>query len=300
MLRESPLSTPELTLNVARGSAGGAPLVLLHGVTRNWRDFSPLLADLAARWQIFALDFRGHGKSGRGQQYLTVDYVRDAVHLLRDVADEPAVVYGHSLGAMVAAAAAAELPERVQALVLEDPPWETLGSRIHETSFHSFFEGVRGVVSRGGTIETMTRAMADIDVVTPGTATSVKLGQVRDLAALRVSADSLKMMDPAVLDPILAGHWLDGYDRDAVLRNVHCPTLLLQADWSAGGMLADADAALTEKSIANCVRVRFEGVGHLLHWEAREKVLSAVMNFLESLEGSRAKLTSQSTKENDR
>ena len=51
----------------------------------------------------------------------TIDYARDAAAVLRSLR-EPAVVCGHSLGALVAGVVAAQLPERVRAVVLEDPP----------------------------------------------------------------------------------------------------------------------------------------------------------------------------------
>lgn len=283
MFRESTFRSTEQVLNVARGPAAGPPLVLLHGVTRRWQDFSPLLAPLAARWEIFALDFRGHGKSQRAKGYRTIDYLHDAAALLRDIVPEPAVVYGHSLGAMVAAAVAAELPERVRAVVLEDPPWDTLGARIRETSFHRFFAGMQRVASEGGTVDELAHALAQIEVRSSD-GTSLKLGDVRDAASLRFGAACLKQIDPAVLQPITAGRWLEGYDREALLACIRCPTLLLQADFSAGGMLPDADADRAQRRITNCLRVRLDGVGHLMHWLARERVLSLVIGFVESLD----------------
>src|SRR5688572_4782194 len=101
-------------LHVAAGPRHGPPLLMLHGVLRAWTDFAP-------RWQLFALDHRGHGESARAERYLVVDYAADAVALVRDRL--PGVVlYGHSLGALAAVAVAAELPDLVRAVILEDPP----------------------------------------------------------------------------------------------------------------------------------------------------------------------------------
>jgi pimeloyl-ACP methyl ester carboxylesterase len=87
-----------------------------------------------------------------------------------------------------------------------------------------------------------------------------------------------------VLESLVAGQWLAGYDRAAVLRGIRCPALLLQADWAAGGMLPDADALSAAEQLAQGTRVRLDGVGHLMHWLAREKVVAIVLNFLESLD----------------
>src|SRR5688500_19229143 len=120
MMTERTIATARsVHLNVATGPASGPPLVLLHGVTREWQDYVSLLPALTLRWQVHALDFRGHGKSGRTPgAYRVADYVADAAALLRDL-DEPAVVYGHSLGAMVVAAVAGAEPKRGRAVVME-------------------------------------------------------------------------------------------------------------------------------------------------------------------------------------
>src|SRR5687767_1435425 len=128
MLRESTLSTGGFKLNLAVGQASGPPLVLFHGVTRRWQDYATLLPVLAMRWHVHAPDFRGHGLSDRRTNgYLVIDYMQDALTLLATLA-QPAVLFGHSLGAMVAVAAAAAKPEQVKAVILEDPPFDTLAA----------------------------------------------------------------------------------------------------------------------------------------------------------------------------
>ena len=132
-----------LELNVAEGAPSGLPLVMLHGVTRRWQTFRPLLPALENGWHVHALDFRGHGLSDRaGGAYRVVDYVADAVALVESL-PQPAFVYGHSLGAMVAAAVAAATPDHVRGVVLEDPPMQTMGGRITETPLHGFFTALQ-------------------------------------------------------------------------------------------------------------------------------------------------------------
>src|SRR5438045_742737 len=105
MWSEQQFPGPDTSLNTATGPASGPPLVFLHGVTRRWQDFLTLVPALTGRWQVHGLDFRGHGGSGRvPNKYRIIDYVQDAVSVLRTRVAEPAVLYGHSLGALVAAA----------------------------------------------------------------------------------------------------------------------------------------------------------------------------------------------------
>lgn len=284
MFTEETFETGEVLLNIARGPANGPPLVLFHGVLRRWSDFAPLLPALTTRWQVFAVDFRGHGESRFATgNYLVTDYVRDAVSVLRDLLSEPSFVYGHSLGAMVAAGAAAELPDRVRGLILEDPPFETMGARIRDTMFHSQFVSYERVLDPDLTTGQLAAALAEIQIQVPGRAEPVRFGNLRDACTLRYMASCLSLIDHDVLTPIIEGRWLSGYEWETVLSAIQCPTLLLQADTAAGGMLIDDDARRATELMAECVLVKFPQIGHLIHGTAPTELLRYVLNFLESL-----------------
>lgn len=270
-------------LNVMYGPRNGPPLVFLHGVGRSWQDFHMLLPALAWRWQVVGLDFRGHGLSARTPgKYLVHHYVRDAVAVVTDLT-APVVIYGHSLGAMVAAAAAAEQPQRVRALVLEDPPFETLGEQIRKTQFHSLFTIMRAASSSPLEVDQLAQSLAEQRVTPPGSQEGVRLGDVRDVAALRFMAGCLKHVDPELWDPILAGRWLEDYDKPAILAGIGCPTLLLQGDVSLGGMLSEPAAVEIQQAVRHCIRQPVAGVGHLIHSLQAETTLRLVGGFLESL-----------------
>src|SRR5258708_4217712 len=102
MLHERSFSCGDFTLNGASGPSAGPPLVFLHGVTRCWQDFLTLMPALSGRWTCHAVDFRGHGRSDRSSSYLVADHLRDLLAFLRMQMSEPVVLYGHSLGALVA------------------------------------------------------------------------------------------------------------------------------------------------------------------------------------------------------
>lgn len=285
MLTERQYRCATLEINVASGSANGRPLVLLHGVLRCWQDYLTLIPALATRWQVHAVDFRGHGSSQWADgNYLVQDYVGDVVHLLKaHFASQRVLLYGHSLGAMVAAGVAAELPGAIEAVVMEDPPFETLGRDIEQTSFYPQFAGMLALVRRELPFVELLQALHDLPVVDPGSQQTVRLGTVRDAAALRFAARCLTRLDPRVLEPLVAGRWLEGYDPDAVLRRVRCPALLLQADVAAGGMLPDAIAEQAMAALSDGARIRVAGVGHLIHSQQPDATLRWVTNFLCSL-----------------
>lgn len=257
------------------GVSGGPPLLLLHGLTRDRGDWSPLFSRLALGWRVIAVDQRGHGRSARADRYLVSDYAADAVRLLRDVIGEPVAILGHSLGAMVAAVVAAELPDMVQGIVMEDPPFHAMGNRIAGTAWQSQFSGMRDAALRGGTVEDLAAAIAAIQLPRPD-GSVVRLGDLREPTAIRWSAECLKRLDPETLTPVIAGRWLDGYDAVRLASAIRCPVRLLQADPASGGALSDADRDAFATAAPDCVVERFPGVGHLIHWTEPARVADAI------------------------
>ena len=285
MLNEQLFHHDRVSLNFATGPRNGPALVFFHGVTRRWQCFVPLIATLSTRWHVHVLEHRGHGLSSRvSAAYLVKDYVRDAVAFVKNQVQGPVVVYGHSLGAMVAAGVAAELQQQVKGVVLEDPPFGTMGSKIGQSALLSYFTGVQPFAGSMLPVGALARQLAEIPLTTPGKAGSIRLGDTRDMASLMFTARCLKQLDRDVLSPIVAGRWLDGFDWAASLANISCPALLLQADSVMGGMLTDDDAAEAERLMPDCTRIRLPKVGHLIHWLQTETCLRLVNSFLESIE----------------
>lgn len=284
MFRERSLSCGDLSLNVASGPANGPVLVGLHGVTRRWQCLLPLSTVLPLCWEMHCLDQRGHGTSNRAERYLVTDYAADVAALIRTEFREPVILYGHSLGAMVAAHVAAAEPERVRAVVAEDPPFHTMGERIGTTPLLSYFHAMQPLCGRGLPRAELLTRLGDAPLKNPLTGQTVRLSDTRDAAAIRFAAAALQRLDPAVLQPIIAGQWLDGYDVADVGRRLQCPVLLLQADHAAGGMLIDDDVELWRQVVADLTVVHFPAAGHMLHWQRTHEVANVVTAFLESLD----------------
>ncbi len=267
------------TLCYGEGPPNDRPLLLLHGVTRCWREWEELLPELTKHWQVFALDQRGHGGSGRAERYLVTDYVADAVRFLREVVGEAAIILGHSLGGMVATGLAAAAPELVRAIILEDPPFHTMGVRIIGTAWEAQFSGMRAVGRQGGTIEALADALAEIRIPVSGGAWK-RFGDLRPRAALLWSAECLQMLDPEVLSPVIAGRWLEGFDVADAFARIRCPALFLQADPAAGGTLEEADLELAVGRITDCQILRFPQASHQIHRDQLQLMLGAIREFL--------------------
>jgi pimeloyl-ACP methyl ester carboxylesterase len=271
-------------LNFASGPASGPPLLLLHGVTRRWQDYVPLFSVFHTRWQVFALDWRGHGRSGRAAgRYRVADYVNEALAFVEHRLREPVVIYGHSLGALAASGVAALAAERVRAVVLEDPPSAGLIRNIRQTPFYTFFVGMRQLAGNGMTVAERTRRLIDLQMPGEPGQPPVRLGDLRDATSLRFSARCLQDMDPEVLTPILEVRWLEGYEQQTVMAGVRCPALLLRGDERFGGMMPVGDVKQLTSPMADCTVIDLRGVGHAVHWLEGEKTVRYVVGFLESL-----------------
>ncbi len=272
----------ELKLHVAAGPLAGDPLILLHGVSRSSRDFAPLFPALAARWQVYAIDQRGHGQSSRAKSYLVRDYAADVVELLQARPSfSPAVIYGHSLGALVAACVAAQCPDAVRAIILEDPPTASMIPEIKQTSFYPHFSAMQKLAGSKVPVSEVARQLAEVRL--PSATGEVRLGDLRDGVSLRLVARCLQEVDPAVYDSLLAGRWLEGVDWQETMRAIRCPVLLLAADEKAGGMLNRASVEEMKQNVADIISLPHPGIGHLIHWQATETCLRHVLGFLESL-----------------
>jgi pimeloyl-ACP methyl ester carboxylesterase len=114
------------------GEASGLPVLCLAGLTRNSKDFEPVLPVMVEARRVITMDYRGRGRSdyaGDPSTYRPDVEARDALMLL-DVLDVPhAGILGTSRGGVVAMAMAAMAPERVSGIMFNDigPFIETRG-----------------------------------------------------------------------------------------------------------------------------------------------------------------------------
>lgn len=107
-------------------------LLLMHGLTRNAKDFAPLVAHLKQTYQLIIPDQRGRGLSDYDldpNSYHIGNYVADMFGLLDHLGCERVHIIGTSMGGLMAMVMASLAPQRIGALVLNDvgPKLELLG-----------------------------------------------------------------------------------------------------------------------------------------------------------------------------
>jgi lipase len=98
-----------------------APVVALHGLTASHMNFIGIAERLSGRCAVLALDLRGRGDSDKPEgPYGMAQHARDVAEAMRTLRLGPAIIVGHSMGAFVATALAAQEPGLVSGLVLID------------------------------------------------------------------------------------------------------------------------------------------------------------------------------------
>jgi len=84
MLVEKQFDTGEVVVNYVENAHARPPLVMIHGNTGWWQDFLHVLPVFSARWHTYAVDLRGHGRSGRVRNgYQWEAFSRDCIALLK-------------------------------------------------------------------------------------------------------------------------------------------------------------------------------------------------------------------------
>ena len=101
----------------------GPPVLCMHGLTRNARDFAGLAGHLAQQRRVLVPEMRGRGESEYARDsasYMPATYVGDVLGLLAQEGIERFVAIGTSLGGLMTMMLAAADPQRIAGAVLND------------------------------------------------------------------------------------------------------------------------------------------------------------------------------------
>ncbi len=274
-----------ITLHVAEdGDPAAPPILLLHGITSFGGTWDWFVPELAERFRVLRLDFRGHGASDRTpDRYGAAGYASDAIAAIEQVAGGPCVLIGHSLGGITAATVLQQRPDLVRAAVLEDPPLQRprvddngLENNALMSSFRLMRDTLPGLQETGIAPELLAGILGSAP-----SADGTPFGERLHADALAAMAGSLLAVDVTVLDPVLNGTITSVFDLDAPLLQ---PCLIVAGDPAQPDSIADPEVAhhLADISPATEVVV-VEGAGHLIHDElaSRETFRSAAVEFLD-------------------
>jgi pimeloyl-ACP methyl ester carboxylesterase len=229
-LTERRIALPALGLAAQVWGADAAPpLLALHGWLDNAGSWALLAPLLAARHRVIALELPGHGHSDHqpaGAHYHFVDYVRAVLAAIDALGLERCALLGHSLGAGVAALAAAAAPARFDRLLLI----EGLGP-LGDDGSHTL-QRLRDGLQAPATVDRPLRLFRDIEQAI--SARTIASGLRADLARpiverglQRVAEGWQWRSDPRLTRP--SPLRLAETQIHALLRGITAPTTLLLA-----------------------------------------------------------------------
>lgn len=111
--------TPDGIAYHRSGNMAGIPVVLVHGVGLRSESWYQQVEALQAQYDVFAMDMPGHGESELiDQEPATLtDFVTRLASFIETVVGRPAVIIGHSMGALLALTLASRYPKLCRGVV---------------------------------------------------------------------------------------------------------------------------------------------------------------------------------------
>ncbi|MBY0356300.1 MAG: alpha/beta hydrolase [Rickettsiales bacterium] len=255
-----------------RGQSLQVPILCMHGLTRNGRDFEALAQALEPQHQVLCPDMAGRG----GSDWLTTKlnyhygtYLTDTMSLLTSQNITQVGWVGTSMGGILGMMAASASPTLVKWLVLND-----VGSRIPAAA-------LKRITDYAGSMQRFASREA-------GEAALRNIGQSFGLR----NESEWQQFISATLEPTTDGHWQFACDPDILLplkqqsadfslledvdlsvfwEAITCPVLLLRGGDSD---ILPHDIAQAMAQRPNVTLVEFPAVGHAPALLSAEQILS--------------------------
>lgn len=263
---EGDVSANGIRLHYYRTGGDKPPVVLVHGITDNGLCWTRLARALEQDYDLIMVDARGHGRSSApAAGYDNADHAADVAGLIQTLRLHQPVLIGHSMGAIISATLAANHPELVRAVGLEDPPWR-LDPEVQPTAERlAFAEQWRAdVVAR----QQLTLAQ----IIARGREQSPTWADEE----FEPWAQAKLQVSPQAID-FVRGENLRWSDYIARLK---APTLLVTGDIERGAIVSPQTAKAVAEMNPNIRVVLIADAGHSIRREQFAPYLEAVRHFL--------------------
>ena len=244
-----------------KGNPTGTAVILLHGYGDSWFSFSPILPLLDSKYRVYIPDQRGHGDSDRPApgSYALKQFAADIVAFMDAMKLKHATIVGHSMGSFVAQHVAAEVPDRVDKLVLI-----------------------------GSATKIRNNVVTDLQREINGLTDPLPEKFVRDFQ----TSVAFKTLPPEFLDGIVresmklpARVWREvmaqmvSPDSDADLAKIKSPTLIIWGDKENIFPRSEQDSLVA--ALRNAVLKVYQDTGHAPTWERPEQVVKDLHEFID-------------------
>jgi len=124
----------------------GEPVVLLHGNGEDHTIFDVLVKQLSPDYTVYAIDSRGHGKSGKVESLDYNSMMEDVALFIREMGIQKPIMYGFSDGGIIGLLLAVKYPEMLSKLIISGAnthPDGIKGIHILPMKIVYFFTGSR-------------------------------------------------------------------------------------------------------------------------------------------------------------
>ncbi|WKY48330.1 alpha/beta hydrolase [Eubacteriaceae bacterium ES3] len=305
-ITEKTAKVGEINFNYAEGPNNGPPLLLLHAQLLDWYTYNLVLPELSEHFHVYAVDYPGHGKTTYPEGYkMNANQIgSDLAAFIETVIGQPAYISGNSSGGLLTTWLAANRPDLVKAIVLEDPPLfaseypqikETIAYKSFSTSNKAIEEGYQGnfldywVANSTEFFKTYTGPFSQqLIQYAVSSYKNANPGEPVEIAFLPASVQEmlrgLNYYDPSFGQAFYDGIWNEGFDHATALSEIQCPVLLIQADFSykedgtLDGAMSQEMADRAVALIPNCTYVKVDA-GHVTNLEVAEQYSQILEDF---------------------
>lgn len=244
---------------IAAGS--GPDVLLLHGVGLRAEAWNAQTDALAKHARVTAPDMIGHGQSPLpAAQVGLADYIAASAAVLRGL-DGPALVVGHSMGAMIALELAAELPDHV------------LGVAALNAVFERSAEAARAVRARAAGLD--GHKAAD-----PSATLTRWFGATRT-PEREACHDWLISVDPAAYKHAYTAFAHSNTPSQTLLGQLDCPALFVTGSLEPNSTPAMA-RAMADLTPRGQLRI-LDGAAHMMPMTHPFEVNATLLRFLEEV-----------------
>lgn len=243
-------------------------LVFLHGLMGSWTNWRRIITAFEGSFQVLAYDQRGHGKSFRPQTgYTPQDYAQDLRVILDELGWDKISLVGHSMGGRNAFVFAAQYPERVERLVVEDISPQGSEENVREIEqilqkvLTPFYDKRQAKEQILGAFENQVLAQylyANIAEVSPG-------------------VFDWRFSKEAIIASVRAGHEKSLWEE---WKRVKAPTLLIRGENSSDLTQQFYEKMLAENPLSKGKVIL--GSGHWVHFDQPNAFIQALQEFFDA------------------
>ena len=271
---EKNISLSEIRAHVSYRKGNGKPVCFFHGGVESKATWDKVVELLPTKNPIFAIDARGHGQSERspGGSYDFPSMINDASEFLKFIGEE-LIIVGHSVGATAAFFAAAENPQLVSGICLED------NTPLFELDTKSGNAKTIGAVAKQSVLEGEDAAELAAKIGDLGRPNR-KMKDNFPSWYLEAWAAELLQLDPRFTETFFENEPITN-DLPAALKRLSCPIHLIYGE---KGLVKNAHIEQMEALYSNFSAELIVGARHNVHTFHTHEFVKGLESFIHRCE----------------